>query len=75
MAASSNPLRRGSRGWGVFIYENHAARQENGTLWWGCLCDVCFAKKSSEREFFVPAGTHLLCVKLLSHVGAKTVKF
>jgi hypothetical protein len=29
------------------------------------LCDVCFAsKKSSEREFFVPAGTHL-AVKLL----------
>jgi hypothetical protein len=29
------------------------------------LCDVCFAsKKSSEREFFIPAGTHL-AVKLL----------
>jgi hypothetical protein len=64
-SATSNPLRRGSRGWGVFIYGNHAARRENGTSWWGCLCDVCFAsKKSSEREFFVPAGTHL-AVKLL----------
>ena len=29
------------------------------------MCDVCFASiKSSEREFFVPAGTHL-AVKLL----------
>jgi hypothetical protein len=53
-SATSNPLRRGSRGWGVFIYGNHAARRENGTSWWGCLCDVCLAsKKSSEREFFV----------------------
>ena len=66
MAASSNPFQRGYRGWGIFIYENHAARQGNGTSWWGYLCDVCFArKKSSEREFFVPAGTHL-AVKLLS---------
>ena len=65
-SATSNPLRRGSRGWGVFIYGNHAARRENGTSWWGCLCDVCFAsKKSSEHEFFVPAGTHL-GVKLLN---------
>jgi len=60
MAASSNPFRRGSQGWGVFIYGNHAARQENGTSWWGCLSDVCFAsKKSSKQELFVPAGMHL----------------
>ncbi len=59
-SATSNPLRRGFRGWGVFIYGNHAARWENGTSWWGSLCDVCFAsKKSSKREFFVPAGMHL----------------
>jgi len=59
MAASSNPFQRGSQGWGVFIHGNHAARQGNGSSWWGCLCDVCFAsKKSSEREFFVPARTH-----------------
>ena len=31
MVASSNPFERGSRGWGVFIYGNHAARRENGT--------------------------------------------
>ncbi len=30
-AASSNPFQRGSRGWGVFIYGNHAARRENCT--------------------------------------------
>ena len=56
----------------IFIYENHAARRENGTSWWVCLCDVCFAsKKSSEREFFIPAGTHL-AVKLLR--GAPSFK-
>jgi hypothetical protein len=38
---------------------------ETAPSWWGCLCAVCFAgKKSSERELFVPAGTHL-GVKLL----------
>ena len=73
-SATSNPLRRGSRGWGVFIYGNHAARRENGTSWWGCLCDVCFAsKKSSEREFFVPAGTHL-AVKLFNSLTAIVVR-
>ena len=66
MVASSNLFQRGSRGCGVFIYENHAARWEKGTSWWGCLCDVCFAsKKSSEQEFFIPARTHL-GVKLIS---------
>ena len=66
VAALSNPFQRGSRGWGVFIYGNHATRWENSTSWWGCLCDVCFASmKPSEREFFVPAGTHL-AVKLLT---------
>jgi hypothetical protein len=49
----------------MFIHNgNHDARGENGSSWRGCLCDVCFAsKKSSEREFFVPTGTHL-AVKL-----------
>jgi hypothetical protein len=66
MAASSNPFRRGSRGWGMFFHQHHATRGENGSSWWGCLCDVCLAsKKSSEREFFVPAGTHLAVSKLL----------
>jgi len=66
MEASSNPFRRCSRGWGVFLYGNHAARWENSTSWWGCLCDVCFAsKKSSKWDFFIPARTHL-GVKLLN---------
>jgi hypothetical protein len=65
MVATSNPLQRGSRGWGMFLHQNHAARWENGSSWWGCLCDVCFASiKSSEREFYVPVGMHL-GVKLL----------
>ena len=68
MAASSNPFRRGFRGWCVFIYGNHATRWENGSSWWGYLCDVCFiSKRFSEQEFFDPVGTHL-CVKLLMHV-------
>ena len=66
MSALSNPFQRGSRGWGMFIHGNHDARGKNGSSWWGCLCVVCFAsKKSSEREFFIPAGMHL-AVKLLS---------
>jgi len=65
MAASPNPLRRSSRGWGVFMLGNHAARQKNGSSWWRCLCDVCFAsKKSSKRKLFVPTRMHL-GVKLL----------
>jgi hypothetical protein len=26
MAATSNPLQRGSRGWGMFLHQNNAAR-------------------------------------------------
>jgi hypothetical protein len=62
MAASSNPFQRGSRGCGMFVHQNHAARRENGSSSWGCLCDVYFAsKKTSQREFFVPTRTHLGC--------------
>jgi hypothetical protein len=28
-AATSNPLRRGSRGWGMFLHQNHAAGGAN----------------------------------------------
>jgi hypothetical protein len=53
MVASSNPLQRVSQGRCMFVHQNH------GSSWWGCLCDVCFAsKKSSKREFFVPARKH-----------------
>ena len=66
MAASSNPFQKSSRGWGI---KTMPARGENGSSWWRCLFDVCFAsKKSSERELFVPAGTHL-AVKLLRVLG------
>ena len=68
MAASCNPFQRASRGWGM--YGNHGARGENGSSWWGCLCDVCFAsKQSSEREFFIPARTHLGVKLLRVYVG------
>ena len=46
----------------MFVHQNHAARRENGSSSWGCLCDVYFAsKKTSQREFFVPTRTHLGC--------------
>ena len=55
MAATFNPFRRGAWGWDMLLHQNHTARWENGSSWWGCLCDVCFtSKKSSEREFFIP---------------------
>ena len=64
--ASSNPFRVGSRGWGTLVHQNHAAGEENGSIMVGMFVSLCLAsKKSSEREFFVPAGTHL-GVKLLS---------
>jgi hypothetical protein len=60
MAASSNPFRRGSRGWGTLVHQNHGAGGGNGSVMVGmfvCLCLV--SKKPSEREFFVPAETDL----------------
>ncbi len=66
MVASSNPFRRGSRGWGTLVHQNHGAGGGNGSIMVGmfvCLCLV--SKKPSEREFFVPVGTDL-GVKLLS---------
>ncbi len=63
--ASSNPFRVGSRGWGTLVHQNHTAGEENGSIMVGMVVSLCLAsKKSSEREFFVPAGTHL-GVKLL----------
>ena len=63
--ASSNPFRVGSRGWGTLIHQNHAAEEDNGSIMVGMFVSLCLAsKKSSKREFFVPAGTHL-GVKLL----------
>jgi len=31
-AATSNPLRRGSRGWGMFLHHNHATGGGNGSI-------------------------------------------
>jgi hypothetical protein len=67
--ASSNPFRVCSRGWGMLVHQNNAAREENGSIMVGMFVSLCLAsKKSSEREFFVPAKTHL-GVKLLSHAS------
>ena len=65
MTALPNPFRVGSWGWGTLIHQNHAAGEENGSIMVGMFVSLCLAsKKSSEREFFVPAGTHV-GVKLL----------
>ena len=31
-AATSNPLRRGTRGWGMFLHQDHAAGGGNGSI-------------------------------------------
>ena len=65
MTALSNPFHVGTRGWGMLVHQNHAAGEENGSIMVGMFVSLCLAsKKSSEREFFVPVGTHL-GVKLL----------
>jgi hypothetical protein len=35
--ALANPFRRGSWGWGMFVNQNHATEEGNGSSWWGCL--------------------------------------
>jgi hypothetical protein len=53
----------------MLVHQNNAAREENGSIMVGMFVSLCLAsKKSSEREFFVPAKTHL-GVKLLSHAS------
>jgi hypothetical protein len=66
MVASSNPIRRGSQGWRVFIHQNHGgAGGENGYIMVGMFVCVCLASQNPfEQEFFVPARTDL-GVKLL----------
>ncbi len=68
MAASSNPFRIGSRGWGAHIHQNHGAGGGNSSIMVGmfvCLCLV--SKKPSEREFFIPARMDV-GVKLLTRL-------
>ena len=62
---SSNPLQRGSRGWGMFLHQNHGTGGGNDSVMMGMFVCLCLAsKKPSEREFFIPAGMDL-AVKLL----------
>ena len=71
MTASSNPFLVGSQGWGTLVHQNHATGEENGSIMVGMFVSLCLAsKKSSEREFFVPAGTHL-GVKLLTPIRVR----
>ncbi len=66
MAALSNPFRRGSRGWGTLVHQNHGAGGGNGSIMAGMFVRLCLvSKKPFEREFFIPAGTDL-GVKLLT---------
>jgi len=52
----------------MLVHQNHAAVEENGSIMVGMFVSLCLAsKKSSEREFFFPAGMHL-GVMLLSKV-------
>jgi hypothetical protein len=65
MAASSNPLQRGTQGCDMFVHKNHAAGKENSSIMVGMFVFLCLtSQKPSEREFFVSAGTDLT-VKLL----------
>ena len=65
MAASSNPLRRGSRGWGMFLHQNHGAGGGNGSIMVGMFVCLCLAsKKPSERESFCSCTD--LAVQLLT---------
>jgi len=65
--ALSNPLQRGSWGWGcgMLVHQNHAAGGGNGSIMVGMIVCLCLAsQKPSEREFFIPARMDL-GVKLL----------
>ena len=60
MAASSNPFQRGSRGWGVFIRQNHGAGGGNGSIMVGMFVCLCLVSQNPfEWEFFVPVRTGL----------------
>jgi len=65
MAASSNPLQRGSRGWGMFLHQKpYGAGGGNGSVMVGMfVCLHLASKKPSEREFFFSARMDL-AVKL-----------
>jgi hypothetical protein len=65
VAASSKPFQRGSRGWGVFIHQNHGTVGGNNSIMVDMFVCLCLSSQNPfEREFFVPVITDL-CVKLL----------
>jgi hypothetical protein len=44
----------------MLVHQNHATGGENGSIMVGMFVSLCLAsQKTSEREFFVPAGTDL----------------
>ena len=66
MVASSNPFCIGSQGWCTLVHQNHAAGGENGSIMVGMFVSLCLAsKKSSEREFFIPAGMLIIPAGML----------
>jgi hypothetical protein len=46
MAATSNPLRRCSRGWGMFLHPNHAAGGGNGSIMVGMFLCLCLSSQN-----------------------------
>ncbi len=60
MAASANPLRRGSQRRGMLGQQNHAAGGANGFIMvWMIVC-LCFAsQKPSKQEFILPTRMDL----------------
>ena len=54
-------LRRGSRGCGIFVHQNHAAGGGNGSIMVEMFVCLCLARqKLSKQEFFVTARTDSL---------------
>jgi hypothetical protein len=68
MAASSNPLQRGSQACSMFVHQNHAAGGGNSSIMVGMfVCLYLASQKPSEREFFIPTRMDLV-VKLLTGI-------
>jgi hypothetical protein len=60
MEALPNPLQRGSRGWDMFLHQNHGAGGGNGFIMVGMFVCLCLASQNPfEREFIVPPCTDL----------------
>ena len=57
MVALSNPFRRGSQGWGVFINQNHGAGGGNGSIMVVVFCELCVSGVSLAKT--LPSGSFL----------------